>query len=159
MLPSQGGVQASAPFFPRALKSWPPVSFPLRPRSEGPQTPSQTQETRPPDTRSSSPQFMAHLWQVLLPLVGGLSPISYHAPLPGGLSRGSGFSKTSELGVAVGVELQGLRRGQAMSPPPHSSLAPGMTAGLQGSFRRQLWLSRCMAGLDLNGSLGNSRLG
>lgn len=31
---------------------------------------------------------MAHLWQVLLPPAGGLSPISYYAPLPWGPEQG-----------------------------------------------------------------------
>lgn len=158
MLPSQGGVQASAPFFPRTLKSWPPVSFPFRSRSEGSQTP----RPRKPDPQTPSlpaPSSWLTSGRSFCSQLGVSAPFHTMHPSPGGLSRGSGFSNTSELGVAVGVELQGLRRGQAVSPPPHSPLAPGMTAGLRGSFGRQLWLSRCMAGLDLNGSLGKSRLG
>lgn len=133
LLLSDTVVQASAPFFPRTLGPWPPVSFLLRPGG-----------TSALFLRPSSPDLQSPVHDGS-PLVGSSAPTwgsQPHfipcIPSPGGLGRGE-FSKTSELGVEARSSCRGWGGAEPNSPglplPPHSGMDACLIAGailLQG---------------------------
>lgn len=69
----------------------------------------------------------------LCPQPGVSAPFHTTYPLLWGPGQG-GIFQDVRAGVAARVKLQGPRRGQAVPPPPHPPLPPGMASSLHGSF-------------------------
>lgn len=111
LLPSDGGIQASAPSFPRTLESWPPVSFSLSPGGRAPRHPV-----------FQSPVHGSPLADPCAPSQGSQPHFIPHTPSSGGLGRGE-FSKTSERGSQPGSSCRG-RGGAKLCHPLPTHLCP-----------------------------------